>query len=124
MIKKIVEENEDGGINIDTEQLLAFSKLRIGICQECCVKIDELFGMGTIRKYFRNSYEISDDFIPDEDCLIDFFEEMAPVFGAIFGKRTEQLKSKYSKDRKGRHNKTKEELLTEYKENKVVDSDG
>lgn len=121
--RKMVEEKEDGDVNIDTEQLLAFSKLHVNICRECCEKIDELFGTGTIKKYFRTSYEISEDFIPDEDCIIDFFEEMAPIFGEIFGKRTSRLKSKYSKERKGSHTKSKEELIVEYKKKKEAGAD-
>lgn len=121
--RKMVEEKEDGEIKVDTEQLLAFSKLHVGICRECCEKIDELLGADTVRKYFRASYEIAEDFIPDEDCILDFFEEMAPIFGEIFGKRTSQLKSRYSKNRKGSHTKSKEEMLEEYKEKKEADAD-
>ena len=120
--RNIIEEKEDGDINIDTEQLLAFSALRVNACVECCKRIDELIGEGTIKKYFRDHYEVSEDFIPDEDCIIDFFEETAPVFGQIFGKRTDRLKSQYSKNRKGKHTKTKVELIAEYKEKKEADA--
>lgn len=121
--RKIVEEKEDGDVKVDTEQLLAFSKLHVGICRECCEKIDELLGADTVRKYFRASYEISGDFIPDEDCILDFFEEMAPIFGEIFGKRTGQLKSRYGKNRKGSRAKPKEWLPEEDKGKKEADAD-
>lgn len=112
--KKMFEEMEDGSLNIDSEQLSDFANLRTDLCKECVKKINILFGENTIEKFFRSIYDVIPDFIPDEDCIYDFFEEMSPVVSALFNKRIATMRSSYSKGRTGKHNKTKEQLIEEY----------
>ena len=53
--------------------------------------------------------------MPDEDALIDFVNTVMPVMNDLFDMRTKEIRKKYSPNRK-RHNKTKDELIEEYKE--------
>lgn len=41
--------------------------------------IDNIFGEGTVRKYFRKFYEEDPDFMPNVDCFTDFLEKITPV---------------------------------------------
>ena len=78
-------------------------------------EIDSLFGKDTIRNVFRECYELDEDFVPDEDALIDFVNTVMPVMNDLFDMRTKEIRKKYSPNRK-RHNKTKDELIEELKE--------
>lgn len=118
--RKLVEI-KDGVTEIDTEQILELSKLRIDMCRECCERIDGLFGEGTIRKYFREIYEEIPDFVPDEDCVYDFFEEISPIIGDVFNRRIDSVKAKHRKNRKPSHTKSKTELISEYREKKEAE---
>lgn len=112
--RKVVETREGEDIRIDTEQILELSKFRINMCKEFCEKIDNLLGKDTIKKYFRECYEANEDFIPDESCIIDFFEEITPVMATVFDKRAGQLKNKYSRERNGKHPQNKNKAIKEH----------
>lgn len=68
---------EMSGINVD------FSKVAAGI-------IDGIFGPDTVKKYFRDIYEEIPDFLPDADCIIDFFEQITPVIEKLFDRKIER----------------------------------
>lgn len=91
------------------------SNVRIEVLKNMIAEIDSLFGTDTIRNVFRNCYEINDDFVPDEDALIDFVNKIMPVMNELFDLRTKTIRKNYSPNRK-RHNKTKDELIQEHKE--------
>lgn len=78
-------------------------------------RFDMVFGEGTLRKYFRELYEVfGDDFIPDDECLEDFIDEITPVLNKLFELREKRIERKYSKKkRRTTHNKTKQELIDE-----------
>ena len=108
---------EDGeNIIVDTEQLQLFTGLRTDLYKECAERIDQLFGEGTLRKYFKEFYDINPDFIPDEDCINDFLENIKPAVDAAYGTRAKRLEGKYNKSRTGRRKqRTKDELIEAYK---------
>lgn len=62
--------------------------------EESAEKIDLVFGQGTLKKYFREHYEKIPDFMPGTECLIDFFEEMAPVLENLFGRKVDERDKK------------------------------
>ena len=81
------------------------SKMRIGIIEGMIREIDTLFGKDTIRNVFRQSYEMHEDFVPDEDALIDFVNAVIPVMSDLFQTRNEAIRKKYSPNRaERRHN--------------------
>lgn len=120
---ELIKVNEDESVTIDTKRILEITRMRTAMCRECCEQIDALFGEGTIQKYFREIYEEIPDFVPDEECIFDFFDEISPIVGEVFHTRIQSVRTKYNKNRKGRHNHSKSELITEYKERKEVEAD-
>jgi predicted metal-dependent hydrolase len=99
--KEIVATKEDGTTEVDTEQIIILSNLQTSLYEECVEKIDVLFGDGTVRKYFRDFYEINKEFIPDEQCIDEFITNITPVLQEAYNIREDALDSKYSKSRKG-----------------------
>ena len=97
------------------EIIIDASIVRIEVLEKMIEEIDSLFGKDTIRNVFRECYELDEDFVPDEDALIDFVNTVMPVMNDLFDMRTKEIRKKYSPNRK-RHNKTKDELIEEYKE--------
>lgn len=65
-------------------------RANVRFCEESAEKIDLVFGQGTLKKYFREHYEKIPDFMPGTECLIDFFEEMAPVLENLFGRKVDE----------------------------------
>lgn len=99
----MIHMEENGDAEIDTEQFSLYVKIKTDLYEECGQRIDQLFGQDTLKKYFRAFYEINPDFIPDEDCIRDFMEEIAPVLGVVYNERFERINKKYNKNRKGGH---------------------
>lgn len=109
----MISEKEDGNVFVDSEQLLTFTQIQMDLYKECEERINALFGQNTLKKYFRAFYEVNPDFTPDENCITDFIEEISPVLEAAYNARFERIHKKYNKNRKGRHTKTKDELIKE-----------
>lgn len=49
--------------------------------------IDNIFGEGTVRKYFRKFYEEDPGFMPNVECFTDFLEQVTPVMKKLSGRR-------------------------------------
>lgn len=113
--KPIISQGEDENVEVDTEQLLLLTGMRVDLFKECVERIDGIFGEGTIRKYFRMSYEHIPDYTPDDAAISDFLEEITPVLEEIYKEKMKRMDSKYNRNRKGKHSKSKEELLAEAK---------
>lgn len=63
---------------------------KVRFCEESTERIDGVFGQGTLKKYFREHYGNTPDFMPGAECLIDFFEQMAPVLEKLFGRKVDE----------------------------------
>lgn len=113
--KPIISKDENENVKVDTEQFLLLTGMRVDLFKECVERIDGIFGKGTIRKYFRLSYEHIPDYIPDDAAISDFLEEITPVLEEIYKEKMKKMDSKYNRNRKGKHSKSKEELLAEAK---------
>lgn len=98
--KPMISRNEDGDTEVDTEQFAVFTEIKNNLYKGCVKRIDDLFGEGTMKAYFRPMYEINPEFVPDEDCIMDFLEEISPVLEAIYKERAAGIDKKYSKNRK------------------------
>ena len=79
-------------------------------------ELNKVFGDDFTDKVYRESYEINPDFVPDELALYELVEALIPVVEKAFGERIKRRQNKYNAGKRGKHTKTKEELLAEYKE--------
>lgn len=97
--------------NVKMEIIVDASKVRIGVLNRMIAEIDALFGKDTIRNVFKECYELHEDFVPDEDALIDFVNKVMPVMNELFSMRNEEIHKKYSPNRatrrENKHNKNK-----------------
>lgn len=90
--------------DVKMEIIVDASKMRVGILEGMIREIDSLFGKDTIRNVFRKNYELHEDFVPDEDALVDFLNAVMPVMSELFQARTEEIHKKYSPNRAARRN--------------------
>ncbi|MDE7133016.1 MAG: hypothetical protein K2O65_14710 [Lachnospiraceae bacterium] len=63
--------------------------INVRFCKESAEKIDDIFGQGTLKKYFRSLYEKIPDFVPEANCFIDFYDQMIPVLEKLFGRKVD-----------------------------------
>lgn len=93
----------------NTKAVVEVIHKRTELFTECCKKMDEVFGEGCCRKVFGN-------IIPDELPIMDFFEQMTPIMQRMAAERGEKLKTRYSRNRKGKQKqRSKDELIADYK---------
>lgn len=78
------------------------SKINVQFSKDAIAVVDGIFGEGTVRKYFREAYEEIPDFLPDADCIIDFFEQLTPEMEKLFNRKAEE-RSKKSKERMAKY---------------------
>lgn len=82
-------EGQDGFTAV-MEKTVAISKVNVDFSADATKTIDGIFGDGTTRKYFHDIYEEIPDFIPDADCIIDFFEKISPEMEKLFDKKIKE----------------------------------
>ena len=78
---------------------------RASLSEQFVEVIDGIFGEGTIRKYFADNYEQVHNFLPGENCVIDFFNEITPVMEQIFGKYIKEVNAAMAKYQPQDHKK-------------------
>jgi hypothetical protein len=64
------------GIPGATERLFAIVQQNEKLLQSAQDEIDRIFGPKTLRKYFRELYKVNPEFIPNEECINEFIENM------------------------------------------------
>lgn len=96
----MISADKEGNASVDTEQLSLYVKIKNELYEECQRRIGGLFGQDVLKKYFRALYEINPDFVPDEECIMDFLEEISPVLQTIYQESARQINQKYGKNRK------------------------
>ena len=109
----IASEDTD---DVDTEQVIERCRAHINYIEECIAELESLFGSGVIREIYAESYEIEPDFVPDESALVDLVDKLVPVMSNLFECRFKSLKSKYNARKRGKHTKSKADLIREYRE--------
>lgn len=98
----IVRRDADGNItDVNVDAVLEASKFQTDTYREAADRLNKIFGGDIMRKYFYVSYENNPDFVPGDECLFDFLDEMIPVMNDMFSDMRERIKTKYSSDRKG-----------------------
>lgn len=101
--QKMVEKQEDGTIDVNVDMLREYGTMRRDLFVEMCEKIEALLNnQNIVRKYFRACYEITEDFVPDEECIIDMVNSIGGVLETVFNMRTERISKKYNLNRAGR----------------------
>lgn len=78
------------------------SKINVQFSKDAITVVDGIFGEGTVRKYFRETYEEIPDFLPDVDCILDFFEQITPEMEKLFNRKMEERREK-SKERMAKY---------------------
>ena len=87
-IEKRYEGREDFAAAMD--KVLELSGVNVDFSKEASETIDGIFGEGTVKKYFRDVYEEIPDFMPDAECVVDFFEQITPVIEKLFNRKVER----------------------------------
>lgn len=89
--------DEIGKQHVDEEDFYAVSKKTDDMAKETEIfsqkavsVIDGIFGEGTVKKSFRDYYELVPDFVPDADKITAFFETMTPIMEDIFNQKMER----------------------------------
>lgn len=88
--------------NAVMDKTIESSKESVKFSEEAVNVIDSIFGEGTVKKFFRNVYEEIPDFLPDAECIIDFFEKISPIMEDLFNRKIEGYK-KASQERMARY---------------------
>lgn len=86
-IEKKYADKEDFTSAVD--RTLEISKVNVSFSEEASKVVDGIFGADTLKKYFRNIYEEIPDFLPDADCILEFFEKITPEMEKLFDRKVE-----------------------------------
>lgn len=87
------------------EKTTAMSKVNVRFSEDAVAVIDGIFGEGTIKKYFAAIYKEIPTFLPDADCIIEFFEKITPVIEGIFDRKIQNRKARMAKYQPQDHKK-------------------
>lgn len=109
-LKQKYSDVKEDDVNLD--QIVDTSRMHIKYINECIDEINGVFGENTIQNVFAENYALNEDFVPDQDALMEFVDKIIPLMDRLFNERFEANKKKYNVNRKhGKHNWTKEELI-------------
>lgn len=86
-IEKKYADKEDFSSAVD--RTLEISKVNVSFSEEASKVVDGIFGADTLKKYFRNIYEEIPEFLPDADCILEFFEKITPEMEKLFDRKVE-----------------------------------
>ncbi len=103
------------------EAIKDYAKEYVDFSRDALKEFDEMFGDGFTAKVFRENYELDEDFVPDEAAITELIDSLLPVMEEAYGKRIKRNRQKYSASKRGKHTKTKEELIQEHREKNGVD---
>lgn len=116
--EKYGEEIED---TAKADSVRDYVGINITFSKKIMDELDNVFGQDFIAKVYRENYEINPDFVPSETALSDLIESLVPVVEKAYGNRIERNKSKYSAAKRGKHTKSKGELIAAHAERNGVD---
>ena len=75
------------GFEADIKEIEERTKVNIQFSKNVTAIIDNIFGEGTVKKYFRKLYEEDPDFMPDVECFTDFLDQITPVMQKLSNDR-------------------------------------
>lgn len=104
--REMMVVDEDNNPSFDFEYIDEVLGFHMNIYKSIYDKIESVFGKDSLKKYFRVFYESNPDFVPDEDAISDFLEEIAPVINTLFDTKVEykrKRKEKFDKYKKVYH---------------------
>ncbi len=95
---KYKDENEDSGY----EGIVEKSRAKVRYIEKCIAEIDAVFGQGTIRNVYKECYDLNKYFVPSEELLIQFVDEVIPIMNELFKQKFQENKRRYSPTKKGK----------------------
>lgn len=78
----------------EPDALMVFDGYRT-LCKETCERLDDFFGDGCCSKVFFGIEE------PGIELIVDFLDQIIPILNDFAKERSENIRLKYSKNRKG-----------------------
>lgn len=78
------------GITSKMDEVLEISRVNVEFSSEAVAVVDSIFGEGTIKKYFRKIYDELPNFVPNPDCILEFFEKITPEMEKLFNRKMEE----------------------------------
>ena len=114
-VEEVVEKYKDEE-ELSVDMVHDYVSLTIRYSENVMKELNAIFGSDFTAKVFRENYELNADFVPDELVLTELVEALIPVMEKAYGERVQRNKSKYNANKRGKHTKTKEELLNELRE--------
>lgn len=99
--RELVKET-DGVKKIDTEQIADLCSLNVRYINRCIEEINAVFGENTIQNVYKECYELNEDFVPDEELLLQFVDGVIPEMNKLFEQKFERNKKRYSPANKGK----------------------
>lgn len=90
------------GAENDIAMVSEISSVNVDFSNRGIKEIDNIFGDGTIRMYFRDHYEKAKGFVPGMGCLMEFLSQISPVMENVFGKTVANIE-KYSKEKMAKY---------------------
>lgn len=109
--EKYKEESEPS-----VDMILDYVGINVTYSKNIMEELKNIFGSDFTDKVYRENYELNQNFVPDEISLTELIEALIPVMEDAYGERIKRNKSKYNANKRGKHNKTRAELLEELKE--------
>ena len=114
-VEQVVDKYRDEK-EVSMDMIHDYVDLTIRYSENVMQELNNIFGEDFTAKVFRANYELNADFVPDELALTELVEALVPVMENAYGERIKRNKSKYNAGKRGKHTKTKEELLNELRE--------
>ncbi len=81
---------QSGGTASKMEEVLEISRVNVKFSRNAVNVADSIFGAGTLKKYFRNIYEELPEFVPNPDCILEFFEKITPEMEKLFNRKMKE----------------------------------
>lgn len=104
--KKIgeIEKQYDGqeGYRADMDRAIAISRENVAFSKETVEVVDGIFGEGTVKKVFRDTYKVIPDFLPSASLFTNFFEQITPYMEKLFDRKL-SVQKQLSKERMDRY---------------------
>lgn len=80
------------GIEATLKKIEETAKVNVQFSKNTTGIIDNIFGEGTVKKYFRKLYEEDPDFMPGVECFTDFLNQITPVMRNLHEDNTDIYK--------------------------------
>ena len=87
---------------LDTEQVIDLCDMNIRYINRCIEEINAVFGENTIQNVYKECYAVNEDFVPDEDLLLQFVDNVIPIMNGLFKEKFARNKQRYSPSKRGK----------------------